>query len=430
MTAPHPSLFAASRTERIALARRRYFEEGLPPSGVVSDAVFQSWARCQRLHATPEAKVAFEPVSTSRTHLALQKNRALHDAWLQEIPQFQAVLGTTSCAAMLTDGSGVLIAATCVGRAHERLMPIATRLGVNLAEEAVGTTAPGVAARTGQAVVVYAAEHFFDDVKSMHCAAAPIRDVHGRLAGLLDISSETLPFRFDAAGVVGLYAGAIENRLLVAQSREHLVLRFQVDPSLLDSPAAALVGIDTQGLLAWRNGAASRLLGMPMPMPMPMPDTPALHVDADVALGATLPQLVRLCGKGTTALHLPNGLMVWARAELQAPDGAHGVHALGAAGAPVATVAPLSPLAPLAPLAPLDPLASAALPAALQPDAPQPEAPQAASAPHAARLRDADRSLIAQTLQVCGGNVSAAAKALGVSRGLIYRRLREGQGAT
>lgn len=386
MTAPQPSLFASSRTERIALARRRYFEEGLPPSGVVSDAVFQSWTRCQRLHATPASKVAFEPVSTSRTHLALQKNRALHDAWLQEMPQFQAVLGTTSCAAMLTDGSGVLIAATCVGRAHERLMPIATRLGVNLAEEAVGTTAPGVAARTGQAVVVYAAEHFFEDVKAMHCAAAPIRDVHGRLAGLLDISSETLPFQFDVAGVVALYAGAIENRLLVAQSREHLVLRFQIDPSLLDSPAAALVGVDTQGLLAWRNGAASRLLGMPMP------DASGSHASVEEAMGASLAQLVSLCGQDDAMLHLPNGLMVWARAQLQAPDGSRGVHALGA---PV------------------------------EPTTPPVSTPEPAPAAQAVRLRDADRSLIERTLQVCGGNVSVAAKTLGVSRGLIYRRLRE-----
>lgn len=385
MTAPQPSLFAASRTERIALARRRYFEEGLPPSGVVSDAVFQSWARCQRLHATPASKVAFEPVSTSRTQLALQKNRALHNAWLQEMPQFQAVLGTTSCAAMLTDGSGVLIAATCVGRAHERLMPIATRLGVNLAEEAVGTTAPGVAARTGQAVVVYAAEHFFEDVKAMHCAAAPIRDVHGRLAGLLDISSETLPFQFDAAGVVALYAGAIENRLLVAQSREHLVLRFQIDPSLLDSPAAALIGIDTLGLLAWRNGAASRLLGMPMS------DASDRHASVEDAMGASLAPLLRLCGQGDTMLHLPNGLMVWARAQLQAPDGSRGVHALGA---PV------------------------------EPTTPPVSTPGPAPAAQAERLRDADRSLIERTLQACDGNVSVAAKMLGVSRGLIYRRLR------
>lgn len=398
-----PSLFANSRSERIALARRRYFEEGLPPSGVVSDAVFQSWARCQRLHTRPDGKVVFEPVSQSRTHLALQKNRALHDAWLQELPQLQAVLGTTSCAAMLTDGSGVLIAATCVGRAHERLMPIATRPGVNLSEEAVGTTAPGVAARTGQAVVVYAAEHFFDEVKGMHCAAAPIRDIHGRLAGLLDISSEALPFRFDAASVVGLYAGAIENRLLVAQSREHLVLRLQIDPSLLDSPAAGLVGIDTHGRLAWRNGAAARLLGMPTP------EGVASDTGVEEALGASLAQLIGLCGQGDAALHLPNGLMVWARAWMQAADGRGGVHAQGAPRQPQAGLTPQ--LAPQ--------LRSASAPPSAPPQV-EPQPPV-----QAPRLRDADRSLIERTLQACGGNVSVAAKTLGVSRGLIYRRMRE-----
>jgi transcriptional regulator of acetoin/glycerol metabolism len=42
----------------------------------------------------------------------------------------------------------------------------------------------------------------------------------------------------------------------------------------------------------------------------------------------------------------------------------------------------------------------------------------------AKRLRESDLDLIRTTLQACGGNVSEAAKRLGVSRGLIYRRLR------
>jgi transcriptional regulator of acetoin/glycerol metabolism len=40
------------------------------------------------------------------------------------------------------------------------------------------------------------------------------------------------------------------------------------------------------------------------------------------------------------------------------------------------------------------------------------------------RLRESDLDLIQKTLQTCGGNVSTAARQLGVSRGLIYRRLR------
>jgi transcriptional regulator with PAS, ATPase and Fis domain len=48
----------------------------------------------------------------------------------------------------------------------------------------------------------------------------------------------------------------------------------------------------------------------------------------------------------------------------------------------------------------------------------------AASPHHAAtRLHDAELSLIRKTLAEHGGNVSAAAKVLGISRNTIYRRL-------
>lgn len=163
--------FLQSRPARIALARQRFFEKGHTPTGVVGDAVFESWARCLSKLGKPPERAAFQPVTASRTQLALSKN-------------------------------------------------------------AVGTTAPGEAARTGKPVCVLGGEHFFDSVKDMHCAAAPIHDMRGQLAGILDISSEHIPLAFDAAAVAGLDAGAIKNRLLVAQSVEHLVIGLQVAPAL------------------------------------------------------------------------------------------------------------------------------------------------------------------------------------------------------
>ncbi|HQS22756.1 MAG TPA: helix-turn-helix domain-containing protein, partial [Acidovorax defluvii] len=50
--------------------------------------------------------------------------------------------------------------------------------------------------------------------------------------------------------------------------------------------------------------------------------------------------------------------------------------------------------------------------------------PATAPAP-APSLDEASRVLIEQTLAQCQGNVSRAARLLGVSRGLLYRRLRE-----
>ena len=39
---------------------------------------------------------------------------------------------------------------------------MAHRIGVNLSEEYIGTTAPGLVARTGKQVCVMGAEHYFD----------------------------------------------------------------------------------------------------------------------------------------------------------------------------------------------------------------------------------------------------------------------------
>lgn len=395
------SLFFSTQTDRVALARHRYFEEGELPSGIVSDAVFQSWARCLRQKQNPRGQLEFQPVSASRAQLALQKNRLLRDAWLAEAGELDTVLGATNCGAMLTDPTGVLIGATCSERGHEKITPVAHRVGVNFAEEAVGTTAPGIVARTGQQVCVQGAEHYFESVNFMHCAAAPIRDIHGNLAGVLDLSSEGIAFNFDAASVVGMYASSIENRLLVSQSCEHLIVRFQISPAMLDTPMAGLMGVDMQGRVIWKNAAASRLLGMRADGAQPG----FTHVDE--ILESSFSELASSRGAAHSLLRLPNGLRVHVRCELQARDGHQQLVALRQP-APQAALANMRQDAPPSHMR------------ALEVETTVPEVSQA----EPASLRDADVDLIARTLKECGGNVSAAARKLRVSRGLIYRRIQ------
>lgn len=408
--------FFTSRSDRVELARQRYFEEGKMPSGVISDAVFQSWARCQRLHTNPHGKVEFQPVTASRAHLALQKNRPLHEAWLAELPRLEATLKSTSCAAMLTDATGVLIGSTCAGRSHEQLMPIATRIGVNLSEEAVGTTAPGVVARSGQPICVMGSEHYFDSVKAMQCAAAPIRDMHGRMVGVLDISSEAVAFAFDAAAIVGIFAGAIENRLLIAQSADHLVIRIQVSESMLDSPNTGLLGVDTHGMLAWHNGVASRLVGLPASM-----DVHERH-RAEAVLGLGLSELLDLTLADPAPVRLPNGLLVWARVDLQARDG----HRDLVAASPRAFIVDHEVLTEDAP-ASADPSTADSVVAAEESSE---DTDRTSERAIDASLRDSDRDLILRALDECKGNVSKAARKLKVSRGLIYRRMNSDQSAS
>ena len=64
------SIFHTSPARRVALARERFFEEGVRPTGLTSEAVIQSWARCLGRHRGTRETIEFEPVTRSRAHHA------------------------------------------------------------------------------------------------------------------------------------------------------------------------------------------------------------------------------------------------------------------------------------------------------------------------------------------------------------------------
>jgi len=162
------------------------------------------------------------------------------------------------------------------------------------------------------------------------------------------------------------------------------VLQFQTSPSLLDTPLEALAGIDADGRVLWLNGVAQRLTGCSVQG----------RPEVDEVFGLSLDGLLALHRQQQAhTLRLPNGLGVWIKGHLNASDGADFNHS-------VALSAPAAPLA-------TEPVAK-----------PVPnEAP--------GRLVDHSQRLIETTLADCDGNIAKAARALGVSRGMLYRRLQK-----
>ncbi|MET3493663.1 helix-turn-helix domain-containing protein [Variovorax boronicumulans] len=398
-------LFATTPAQRVAIARRQFFEEGVRPSGLIGEAVLQSWMRCTRTHADRQRIVPFDAVTPSRLHATLARNRELLEVARQELVQMENSLAGTDCRVILTDREGVVVHVTQQPwTAHQPVLRKTARVGVNISERMVGTTAPGIVASTGQACTVDGAEHYFDVLCDMQCAAAPIRDVTGRLAGVLDLTAEARRFGFDAASMVALYATTIENRLLQAQSRDHLILRFQASASLLGTPLEALAGIAPDGTIAWLNNAGARLLGR-------LPEA-ADERDVECLLGHDLASLLRL-GRRESAqpLRLASGLGVWVQAHLKGADGVDFKHAVAMPGMALSAHAAESPIAE-----------DDATAAAERSDAEHMS--ESECAPHTETLREHSRKLIEETLAAHGGNVSQAARQLNVSRGTLYRRMR------
>ena len=379
-----PNVFFSTAPQRIGLARQRFFDEGLRPTGLVPDAVIQSWTRCVQADRAVAESISFTPITRSRIDSAVSRNRALLDAAHDDMQQLQTLLAGTGCKAILTDAHCIVVHATHTEREDGALMWLAGRVGVDLSEACVGTAAPGMVALSGQSCTVHGAEHYFDVNQGMHCAATPIRDAQGAMVAVLDLSCESRDFQFDAAALVHLFATSIENRLLSRQSKPHVLLRFQAGAQLLHTPLEGLAAVDETGRLLWMNAAGRSLLHAPQSGR----DVSTL----EQSFGLTLPQLVAAARANSLLRHrLPNGLQLC----LQAQTEQRPVHPALSLPTPLAEPAE----------------AVAQAPAAARPD-------------DGAKLREANLHLIETTLAACGGNVSRAARELGVSRGLIYRQLK------
>jgi transcriptional regulator of acetoin/glycerol metabolism len=390
--------FFQTPEQRAALARQRYFEEGSRPSGLVSESVLQSWARSGALGHQQGQRPAVDPVSRSSLSAALGRNRELLHAANTELHALEDALAGTACRVLLTDAAGVIVhVSRHTGESGQQVLDQAVRLGVNLCEGQVGTTAPGIVVHTGMASTVQAGEHYYDAFQDVRCAAAPIRDVRGQLVGVLDLSTESRGFAFDAASVVGVFATSIENRLLQAQARDQLVLHFQTAPSLLGTPLEGLAGVCSEGKLVWINATGRSLLGNKRFEP----------ADAHELLGVGLVHLLGLCrSESAQWLRLPSGLGIWVRAMLNNGDGVNFQHAVALGACPVRT---------------LSETAVDSAPCASRCVAPVPEPVGAGNA----SLAQTHQRLIDATLQANGGNVAKTARQLGVSRGLLYRHLRK-----
>jgi transcriptional regulator of acetoin/glycerol metabolism len=388
----HPGV-GHDQVQRVALARRRFFIDGERPAGAVADALWQSWQRCLQAGLRPEQRPVFEPVSRSRVSYLLARDHVLLKAAERPFEELQAAVARSRCKVLLTDRHGVLLRVTPAGLEDGAVMHAACRAGVDLNETITGSTAPSLSALTGGSCSMHGAEHFHDQLAQVYCAAAPIRNRHGTVVAVLDLSIEGRPFGFDARWLVQAYANSIENNLRIAQTRQQVLLRLHSSPAALPTPSTGLAAVDEGGRVSWLNATAAGLVGVDAAEARP------LRVDA--LLGCGIDALLAFThDRAPRALLLPNGLTVWLQAEFRP---------LGDASEDAAATS-AEALAPPAPA-----------PAAAT-DLIEPPRPGAADD---ATLAQLSRHLIEQALSACGGNVSQAARRLGVSRGLLYRRLRQ-----
>ena len=352
------------RLQVIEAARHRVLKDGAEPAGL-APWIAHSWQRCLASGRRPGEPVVFDAVSATRLRHVQEANRALMAAADPVLDRLAHAMAETRYFAILTDAQGVAIRVSGPVDPHDRRATAIARVGVDLSERSVGTTAIGAALTELQPVWLHRGEHFFDDNGSYSCAGAPLWGPDGRCVGMLDLTGIDVPERPALKQLVSLSARSIENALVLARPHR-LLLRLNWPGQALGSDADGLLGLDGDGRVTASNRTASEMLGLGS-------DRASQHVsDLFAAPWETLFDAART---RRAALSLP----LWSGLRLQvlARD----------AGAPVTPPPPTH------------------------------------TAPPGVPLRALETELIHQAVRDAHGNVEEAARALGISRATVYRKL-------
>jgi len=375
---PTPSPAPASRMARIAQARQQILRgDGAAGSQLIEPWIAQSWKRCQGLGLRPEDPVSFEAVSEQTMRQATEANRTLVQAARPILKQLGRAMADTRYFAILTNHEGVVVDVDGPIDRSDRRAALITRIGVDLSEKAVGTTAIGAALREMQPVWLHRGEHFFNDTSVYSCAGAPLFGPDGRCVGMLDLTGIEAAERPELRHLAAHSVRSIENTL-VRQRPHKLLLRLNWPGMPLGEDADGLVGLDGDGQVCAANWAARQLLPQLATM-----GNSAVHCRDLFALPFEM--LFDAARRAPAGIEAP----LWSGLRLQVQSSL-GERSLNAA---------------------LPPWPAAAL----------------APPPKALPLREVESALIQKAVEEARGNVAQAARALGISRATVYRKLGGGK---
>jgi transcriptional regulator of acetoin/glycerol metabolism len=279
--------------------------------------------------------------------------------------------------AILTNRDGVVVDTSgAIDRCDPRA-DLITRIGTDLSERSVGTTAIGTALSELQPVWLHRGEHFFSNTAVYSCAGAPLWGPDGACVGMLDLTGIDAVERPELKHLVTQTASHIENALVLAQPHA-LMLRLNWPGNTLGTGGDGIVCLDADGWVTAANPGARQMVPQLATSVHVHPHNPhpvVVHVSEVFGIGFEMLFDAALRSDPVLEIPLWTGLRLQALA-VQRADEARDLHS--GARPPTCDRRP---------------------------------------------LKDIKTALIRQAVEQARGNVAKAAQALGISRATVYRKL-------
>ncbi|MDP2370957.1 helix-turn-helix domain-containing protein [Rhodoferax sp.] len=367
---PLPNAQPMARLTRIEQARQAVIQEHRsPPSGAVAPWIERSWQRCVALGLQPDQRVGFDVLSSEQMRRTAEANAALVQTARPVLDRLGRAIVNTRYFAILTNAQGVVVDVSGAIDRADRRADLITRVGVDLSERSVGTTAIGAVLNELRPVWLHRGEHFFADTSVYSCAGAPVFGPDGLCAGMLDLTGIDAVERPELKHLVTQSASKIENALVLAQPHV-LTVRLNWPGNHMGSDADGLLCLDTDGWITGANRTARDMVPN-----LGGANRDGVHISE--VFGIAHEALFDAVRRSDPRLEIP----LWTGLRLQA--------------LPIARACESEPLT----------------------------VERRQPATERLPLKDMEAALIRKAVSDAKGNVMQAARALGISRATVYRKL-------
>ncbi|ROH92113.1 sigma-54-dependent Fis family transcriptional regulator [Stagnimonas aquatica] len=252
---------ATNDHQAVLAARRRFFEDGRTPRGLIAEPILRSWTRCAALGLEAAKTPEVAALSSGGLREACERHEQLRRLCRPEIEALYLDARDTDSVVILTDPQGLVLDAVGSTDFADKAARVALRPGVQWHEAATGTNAIGMALIERRPVAVHGAEHYFAPHRILSCHAAPILEPDGRLAGALDLSGHAALPHAHALGLLRVVVDQIEHRLFEGRYPHCQVLRLHSERSHLGTAREGVLVFDGPRLIA-ANRHALALLGL------------------------------------------------------------------------------------------------------------------------------------------------------------------------
>ncbi len=372
------------------------------PRNVIAD----SWRRCRDLGIDPEAVRAPSRLESEAIERIL-RTASLGVVGCEVLRSYETILQGTGHVLVLADAKGRILHAAGQRGTRERLERINFMPGGMWAEEVVGPNGVGTPLKLGRPEVVLGTEHFCLGWQPWVCYGSPVRDPEsGEIIGVIDITGPVRHAQFETMGLTVAIAQAVEQQLQLRElvRRDHLHNRFLEvqrrwpgDGLILLSRSGRVLDANAAGLAAVSDGDGA------------VRNRRLIEVAPRLALGLQGMRLHEHVPEGAVEREIDGLVPLTLRLEVMRDDGgrlAGYLLVLRRKEMPPPVFAERPRYA-----RPAEDAEFERQPGGLAPGS----------------LRETEEELIRRTLAQCGGEISRAARRLGIARSTLYRRLKRAQ---